>query len=165
MARQALAAFIKAMGPNHPRRGDMLESLGDALEGEGRTAEAGAAFNEWSAIASKGFGAENPRAVRASIRLAEWEARFGNARSAITRVEANKAMLVKNGQTDSVEWGMNQRAEGYAKAALGDFAAAETLLSSSRDLLARKLGASHWQTEKSADALTRVRHPKIRGTG
>ena len=28
MARQALAAFIKAMGPDHPRRGDMLESIG-----------------------------------------------------------------------------------------------------------------------------------------
>lgn len=157
LARQAMAGFVKAVGGNHPRRADMLEPLGDALEGEGRTKEAGAAFREWSAITNKAFGIENPRSVRAAIRFTEWEARFGNVRDALARAEQNKPILVKIGRTDSVEWAMNQRAEGYAKAALGDLGGAETILTQSRDLLVKKLGSEHWQTQRSVEALAQVK--------
>ncbi len=157
MAREALAAFIKALGPNHPRRADMLESIGDALEGQGRNAEAGAAFNEWASITNKAFGAENPRALRASIRLAEWQGRFGNPHDAVKRVELNRAVLVKTGKAATAEWGLNQRADGYAKAALHDWASAEALLTSSHELLVEKLGATNWQTNKGAEVLAQVR--------
>ena len=89
--------------------------------------------------------------------MAEWEARFGNPRDAVKRVESNRAILVKTGKTATAEWGLNQRADGYAKAALHDWASAEALLTSSHALLVEKLGATNWQTNKGVEVLAQVR--------
>lgn len=152
LAVEALAIFEKGAGRGHPRSGGFLQTIGEAEEGQGQIADAGLHFHEAQAIATKGFGASSLRTARMSVRLAEWESRFGDAGLALKLVESARGAI----KPDTADWALADRAEGEARLRRGERPAAIDKLTQSREVLARKLGRAHWQTGRSAEALARA---------
>jgi eukaryotic-like serine/threonine-protein kinase len=147
--RQALSIRRKALGDNHPRVAASLNNLGNVIERRGRLDEAAGYFREARSIVQTSFGDTHPYFAHPSIGLSRIYMKQGNPDKAEPIIR--HAMEIRDAALPESHWQIAEL-EGYlghCLTLLGQYAEAESLLTSGYGKLQEQLGSEHKTTQQT----------------
>jgi tetratricopeptide (TPR) repeat protein len=149
ISRKAAAIFRKAMGRDSVA---VWVGLADALEGQGKLAEAGDLRRKIQQMAAASDGKESISAAKADLQLGAWHVKAGRAAEGLKLIESAHAMILKLAPK-SIDAVFAEEELGKALAGVGRSADAVRTLRSVRERLAQRLGANHYRALRVASAL------------
>jgi eukaryotic-like serine/threonine-protein kinase len=147
--RQALSIRRKALGDNHPRVAASLNNLGNVIEEQGRLEEAAGYFREARLIIRESLGDTHPFFAYPSVGLSRIYMKREQAHKAEPLIR--HALKIRNESFPESHWQIAEL-EGYlghCLTLLGQYAEAESLLTSGYGKLQEQLGSEHKTTQQT----------------